>query len=209
VEAVLEPWLEVLGPGPEAVQAGQELLMRYREPHRSYHDLRHLAEVLQALRTLSPSSALPGPVICAAYWHDAVYDPTRLDNEQRSADLAAGALPRLGVPAADVEQVVRLVLLTAGHAPDPGDHAGALLCDADLAVLGSSPVRYRSYAEGVRSEYAHLGDDAFQRGRVAVLTELAARPRLFTTASGHRRWDPPARRNLREELARLGAAPPA
>lgn len=205
---MLQPWVEALGSAPEAVQAGQDLLARYEEPHRRYHDLLHLSEVLQALRTLAPSTPLPVPVVCAAYWHDAVYDPTRPDNEQRSAELAAGVLTELALPAADVEAVVRLVLLTATHDPAEDDEHGALLCDADLAVLASPPARYRTYAAGVRQEYAHLDDDVFRRGRAAVLRQLADRPRLFTTEQGFRRWDAPARRNLRDELARLDAAPP-
>jgi predicted metal-dependent HD superfamily phosphohydrolase len=209
VDALLQPWVQVLGSGPGAVRAGEQLLARYAEPHRRYHDLLHLAEVLQALRALSSPAPLPAPVVCAAYWHDAVYEPVRPDNEQRSAELAARVLPGLGVSAPDVEEVVRLVLLTATHSPAAGDASGALLSDADLAVLASPPERYRAYTDGVRSEYDHLDDDAFRHGRTAVLRELAERPRLFTTEPGWRRWEVAARRNLRDELTRLDAARPA
>jgi predicted metal-dependent HD superfamily phosphohydrolase len=205
VEALLEPWVEALGPAPEVRAAGRDLLARWAEPHRRYHDLRHLAEVLVALRTLDAD--VPATVLCAAYWHDAVYDPAAADNEQRSAVLAADGMGGLGAAPPDVAEVVRLVLLTATHRPKPEDDAGGLLCDADLAVLGSAPERYLRYAADVREEYAHLGDEEFRRGRAAVLRGLADRASLFTTASGRRRWERPARENLRAELARLDAAP--
>jgi predicted metal-dependent HD superfamily phosphohydrolase len=208
VDVLLQPWVGVLGSEPAAVRAGEELLERYAESHRGYHDRLHLAEVLQALRTLCSPAPPPGPVICAAYWHDAVYDPTRSDNERRSAALAEQVLAELGLPQADVEEVVRLVLLTQSHAPAEDDEPGALLCDADLAVLAAPPSRYRDYVAGVRHEYSHLDDDAFRRGRAGVLRQLVERRRLFTTAPGSRRWDVPARANLRDELARLGAALP-
>ena len=205
MEVLLEPWVEALGPGQKVRAAGRDLLVRWAEPHRRYHDLRHLAEVLAALRMLDPDG--PATVLCAAYWHDAVYDPAAADNEQRSALLAADAMGGLGAAPPDIAEVVRLVLLTATHRPEPADDAGALLCDADLAVLGSAPERYLQYAADVREEYAHLGDEAFRRGRAAVLRGLADRTSLFTTASGRRRWERPARENLRAELARLDAAP--
>lgn len=200
--------MEVLGRAPDVVAAGHDVLARYDEAHRRYHDRRHLTEVLQAVGTLTAGAGAPAPVTLAAFWHDAVYDPAAPDNEQRSAALAGDTLHRLGVEPAVAAEVARLVLLTRAHAPCVADRHGALLCDADLAVLGADPDRYRTYAEDVRAEYAHLDDESFRRGRAQVLRSLVDRPRLFTTEQGHHRWDVPARRNLRDELARLGAAPP-
>ena len=208
MEALLQPWVDALGERPEVLRAGRDLLRRYAEPHRRYHDLRHLGEVLEALRALVDGGHVPGPVVLAACWHDAVYDPEAADNEQRSALAAATVLRRLGVAPADVAEVVRLVLLTVGHDPEPGDRHGALLCDADLAVLAAAPDRYGAYAADVRAEYGHLDEATFRAGRASVLRTLLDRPRLFTTEQGHRRWDAPARRNLGDELARLVAGPP-
>ena len=204
-DALLRPWVDVLGTAPAAAQAGRGLLARYAEPHRRYHDLRHLGEVLDALTWLTGPGAPPGAVVLAAYFHDAVYEPAASDNEERSARLAGVVLRGLGRPDAEVDEVVRLVRATRTHEPAPGDEAAALLCDADLSVLGAPRARYRSYAADVRAEYGHLDDAAFRRGRVTVLRALAERPRLFTTPQAHRRWDTPARRNLEDELALLGA----
>lgn len=201
VERLLTAWTAALGDA--AAGAGRELVGRYAEPHRRYHDQQHLSEVLDALAVLRAGSDLPPTVVCAAYAHDAVYDPTASDNEQRSAAVAASLLQRLRQPSAFVDEVVRLVLLTATHLPDDYDVDGALLCDADLAVLAAPDGRYRAYAAAVRQEYGHLSDDEFRAGRTAVLRELAGRPRLYATQEGVRRWDGAARRNLREELSRL------
>ena len=191
--------------GPIATAVGRDLLERYAEPHRRYHDTAHLRAVLQTLRRLHPAGELPIAVLAAAFWHDAVYDPTAADNEPRSADLAAEALTGLGWEPALVTEVRRLVLLTAHHAPAPDDELGALLCDADLAVLASGADVYARYAAGVRAEYAHLGDEGFRAGRAAVLLRLLARPRLFTTGPGRRLWEVAARRNVAAELALLSA----
>ena len=180
------------------------LLAAYGDAGRGYHDLRHLAEVLDRLDELATHGerfrALP--VRLAAWFHDAVYDG-RPGDEERSARWAEVALAGVVEPSVAAE-VVRLVLLTAGHRVTDGDDDGAALCDADLAILAAPRDRYTSYTADVRREYAHLGDDEFAAGRSAVLRDLAGRRELFATAYGRTHWEPVARANLAQELAELG-----
>lgn len=185
----------------------EELLHRYAEPHRHYHDTRHLAEVMDIVDELAELAGDVEAVRLAAWFHDAVYDPQRTDNEERSAALAEQVLPRLGMTEEATREVARLVRLTAGHDPAPGDRNGELLCDADLAVLASPERRYREYAAGVRAEHAGLDDATFAAGRTAVLRGLLARDPLFRTEPGRARWEAAARHNLSRELAELAAAP--
>jgi predicted metal-dependent HD superfamily phosphohydrolase len=204
VDPLLASWTDALGTSPDVVAAGEDLLVRWAEPHRRYHDRRHLAEVLAALRQLTGGQETPREVVCAAWLHDAVHDG-RDDDEERSAVLATEVLSRLAVGPSVVDEVARLVRLTVTHDPAPDDVSGALLSDADLAVLGSPPERYARYAADVRQEYAHVGDEAFRSGRTAVLRSLLERPRLYVTREGHRRWDAAARRNVRDEISALVA----
>ena len=189
---------------PGGDELRDDLLRRWSEPHRRYHDCRHLAEVLAAL----PEDA-PRTVRLAAWYHDAVYDPTRDDNEEASARLAH---EQLGAQLSDQDlaEIERLVLLTRTHDPAPDDTDGILLCDADLAILASTPERYDQYAADIRAEYAHVGAADFRRGRAAVLRHLLAHPRLFGARAD---WEQPARANVQRELRALddpsaGAAPP-
>jgi predicted metal-dependent HD superfamily phosphohydrolase len=116
------------------------------------------------------------------------------------------------VPDERVDEVARLVLLTAGHSPEPGDANGAVLCDADLSVLAGPPDAYAAYASAVREEYAHLSDEEFTAGRIAVLERLLALPLLYRLPAVGDEWTPRARANLTAELALLrsrGASAPA
>jgi len=174
-----------------------ELVRRWSEPHRRYHGLRHLHEVLAVLPDDAPRS-----VLAAAWYHDAVYCPARDDNEAASAQLARVHLHGV-LPDAEVAEVERLVLLTRTHEVAPGDVGGAMLCDADLAILAAPAQRYDEYAADIRAEYAHVGDDDFRRGRAAVLRGLLAHPRLYATERGRREWEAAARANLTRELAAL------
>ncbi|SDC45994.1 Predicted metal-dependent phosphohydrolase, HD superfamily [Geodermatophilus telluris] len=187
---------------PTARTEWAALVAAWSEPHRRYHDLHHLAAVLGLVAELGVDAADPAAVALAAWYHDAVYDPRRGDNEQVSAERARAGLRGL-VPGDRLDEVARLVLLTAGHDPAPGDANGAVLCDADLAVLAGPPEAYAAYASAVREEYGHLSDAEFTAGRIAVLQSLLALPALYRLPGVAAGWEPRARANLSAELALL------
>ena len=185
-----------------------DLLARWSEPHRHYHDRSHLLAVLKGIDLLLRHGEDCGrwdrAVKLAAWFHDAVYraDPARLpgQDEEDSASLAESVLSGLGLPDAEVAETARLIRLTVSHDPDPADHAGAVLCDADLEVLGRSRGDYGRYLAAVRRDFAHVPDDAFARGRAAVVQSLLDADPLYRTRTGRRLWARAARRTLPAEL---------
>jgi predicted metal-dependent HD superfamily phosphohydrolase len=198
--ALLARWDALL---PTAPDVGRDLVRRYAAPTRRYHDLRHLTEVVDAVEVLGETARDLDAVRLAAWFHDAVYDTHRPDNEEASATLAERLLPAHGVDPDRVAEVARLVRLTVDHQPAPDDANGAVLCDADLAILAADPARYGEYAASVREEYAHVDDAAFRQGRTTVLERLLHHDPLFHTAHGRETWERRARHNLRTELALL------
>lgn len=64
------------------------LLAAWSEPHRHYHTLQHLGECLANFRTLAHLPEHPLEVRLALWFHDAIYELGRHDNEARSADWA-------------------------------------------------------------------------------------------------------------------------
>lgn len=186
---------------PGAAGLGRELLDRWSEPHRRYHTLEHLLDVLEALDSLFSEDDDGDTrllVRLAAWFHDAVYDCRAGEDEEASAVLAGAALESL---IEHPDEVRRLVLITASHLPEQGDRAGELLCDADLAVLGRAPHGYRRYLTAVRQEYAHVPESDFARGRAAVVNRLLDLDPLYRTAEGRRLWAANARHNLQAEAA--------
>lgn len=188
--------------------AGSDLLARWRAPERRYHDAEHLTEVLDGVDMLEALAPDAAAVRLAAFFHDAVYEGRPGDDERLSAELAEQVLTALGVPVDRVATVRRLVLMTAGHDPAPGDADGAVLSDADLAILASESGRYRRYVAAVREEYAHVPEDLFRAGRAAVLRALDAAPKLYRTAPARELWEAAARANVAAELAALGPVTP-
>jgi predicted metal-dependent HD superfamily phosphohydrolase len=198
-----EAWALLVGDSPTARTEWAAVVDAWSQPHRRYHDLAHLAAVLGLVSAL-PGATDPDAVRLAAWYHDVAYEPDRTDNEQVSAERARVGLRGL-VPDARIDEVERLVLLTAGHDPEPDDANGAVLCDADLAVLAGPPDAYAAYASAVREEYGHLPDAEFTAGRIAVLEHLLALPALYRTPDAAAQWADRAAANLTAELSLLRA----
>ena len=195
---LLDRWNTVM-PGHDALFL--DLLDRWSEPHRHYHGCTHLLSVLESLDLLTDPSDPPRTVLLAAWFHDAVYRGVAGQDEEESARLAEERLLAAGLPEEEAYEVGRLVRLTSDHRPEPGDDDGALLCDADLSVLGGEPVEYARYVAAVRQDYAHIGDADFAAGRAAAVRRLLELVPLFHSGRAQELWLDAAHRNLKGELA--------
>lgn len=176
---------------------------RYSQPHRRYHNLMHIEDVLLRIEELEPPVEHELALALAAWFHDAVYQPGKDDNEDRSAYVAYDALEQIGAAPELIAEVVRLVRLTAHHDPADDDSAGAVLCDADLAILATAPDRYREYATAIRQEYVHVPEAEFRTGRAAVLRRFLERPTIYRTPYGREHWEDAARANIAAEVTVL------
>ena len=176
-----------------------DLVAAYSAPNRHYHNLAHVEDCLGALAGVDRLSATEREILTSAiWWHDVVYDPTRSDNEERSARLAEQHV------AAELRQEVgRLIRLTRTHRVEPGDRLGAILISIDLSILGAAPSRYDAYAAAIRKEFAHVPEGDYRAGRSSVLRRFAAQPVIFPDAAFARTYDRQARENLARELASL------
>lgn len=197
-------WRQHVGTGPTAESEFEQVVGQHRQAGRRYHGVRHVTWVVRHVQDLAGHEPVTdlGAVVAAAFFHDAIYDARGSDNEERSARWAERALPELGWTEERSHAVGDLVRLTATHEPTPGSD-GAVLVDADLAVLGTDPASYDAYVTGVRAEYGHVPDDAWRTGRSAVLRRFLERPSIFHTPTGRARWESRARANLAAELATL------
>ena len=180
----------------------ESLLARWAEPHRRYHTPQHLAECLALFDRDRALAAHPGEVATALWFHDAIYDTSRHDNEAASADWAARVLRDAGADAAAAGRVHALILATR-HSEVPTTPDAALLVDIDLAILGAEAVRFAEYERQIRDEYGFVPEAVFRHKRAEILRGFLARPALFSTPACADRFEAAARANLVRAIARL------
>ncbi|CAN6961517.1 MULTISPECIES: hypothetical protein [Psychrobacter] len=195
---------------PREVQAlWQAVAIRYNEPQRAYHTLRHIEQLFAQFEQVKSHLYEPHIIALALYYHDVIYEPTRSDNELKSAKYAVESLS----PYLTTEQcqlIYALIMMTATHQLDELLDANkrsdaAYLLDMDLSMLGAAWSEYELYASAVRQEYAHVPVTDYRIGRTAVLKGLLAHSRLYLTDFYFERLEKPARDNIKREITALAA----
>ena len=200
-------WSALGRPAPAGPQG--ELMNAWAEPHRHYHDQRHLRECLALWTRWRIHSARAGEVAIALWFHDAIYDPQAGSNELNSAAWAARSLIHAGLASETARRVHDLVKSTeqaTQHGAPAALSSGAdaqLLVDIDLSILGSPPERFERYDQDVRKEYAWAPGFRYRDLRAQVLQGFLDRPQLYHGEAAVARLEGQARINLAAALSRL------
>jgi predicted metal-dependent HD superfamily phosphohydrolase len=180
----------------------EELVSRYSEPQRHYHNLSHIAECLTEFDSAPHLAGSPVAVELAIWFHDAVYDTHASDNEEKSAELAKRRIGEAGGGAELCESVAALILATKAH--DPTLHPDApLLIDVDLSILGQDEGRFQAYEAQIRREYEWVPANTFAAKRAEILERFLARERIYTTEPFFTKYEQRARSNLQQSIRNL------
>ena len=191
-------WRQVTTAGdPQLIY--QELVSRYSEPQRHYHNLAHVAECIAEFDSARQLAQDPTAVEVAIWFHDAVYDTHAADNEERSAKLAKERIAQACGWVGLSESVAALVLATKTHDPALNPDA-PLLVDVDLSILGKPKDRFGEYEAQIRREYEWVPIETFKVKRAEILERFLARDRIYTTDHFFDIYEQPARTNLRNSI---------
>ena len=193
-----------LGAHGDGLTVFTRLAAAYGDAARAYHTAAHIQDCLVQLDLSRTTARRPEEVEAALWFHDAVYQPDRSDNEDRSAEIARSTLQEAGVSSKEVERVAELILATR-HTVIPSDPDAALLCDIDLSILGRSPVVFNRYERQIRREYAWVPDFKYRSTRSEILQRFLQRRSIYQTSLFRSRYEVPARANLMRLLKKLGA----
>lgn len=185
------------------IQAQTLLTPLYQESGRAYHGLGHIQALLKHLGLQRKLANDVRGIKLAIWFHDAVYDTTRHDNEEQSAQLAERYLPEWGCPADLVASVARKVRATQRHEWLDGDTDTALFLDLDLSVLAARFEVYDRYAEQIAQEYAWVPAALYLQGRAQVLAGFLQRDHIYFTPSLRLLWESAARANLQREMSQI------
>lgn len=183
----------------------EEIERKYTAGSRHYHNLQHIAALLQFCEVYAGELKDPDVVAFAVYYHDIVYNVLRKDNESRSAQLAVKRLQALQVPAEKIEQVKLYIEATQSHAVTAAvTHVGdlQLFLDFDMSILGAPREMYEAYTRLVRREYRIYPDKLYYAGRKQFLQHCLQTGHIFQTPVFREKYEAVARENMAEELGK-------
>ena len=189
-----------------ASDSGDDLFRRlvacYSEPHRKYHTMQHLEECFAHLENVRSLAEHAGEVELALWFHDAIYDTKKKDNEERSAEWARDSALSAGLTVDQASRIYELVMTTM-HSAVPLGRDAAVAVDIDLGILGSDAARFDEYEVQVREEYSWVPGPLYRAGRRKILQEFANRKNIYSTDYFRAKCEAGARDNIARSLARL------
>jgi predicted metal-dependent HD superfamily phosphohydrolase len=186
----------------DTVKVYKGLFHRYSEPHRFYHTHKHIEHCLMELNDLIKISKIPYEVEAAIWFHDSIYDPKRVDNEERSASFTVNILKDAAVSKDIVTRVNNMILETK-HDNKPEDIDSQLFLDIDLSILGAEKAEFDFYEEGIRREYYFIPNPLYIRRRTLFLTSILTRDKIYNTSFFNEKYEENARENIIQLIKKL------
>jgi predicted metal-dependent HD superfamily phosphohydrolase len=191
-------WKAARAEGDPAVP-WKDLSARYSEPHRAYHTLRHIEHCMEELEPVRHEAQDKVAVELAIWYHDAIYDTHRRDNEERSALLAEQVAAAAGLDPDSARHAGNLIRIST-HRKPATDPDARLFADVDLAILGQEPAVFAEYELHVRQEYAWVPEEQFRALRAQILETFLDRFSIYMTDPFRDKYEKIARANLTHSL---------
>jgi predicted metal-dependent HD superfamily phosphohydrolase len=179
-----------------------ELIRFYTSDARQYHGLPHIVKLLSLHEEYKFYLQDEDVVFFAIWFHDAIYNTWRSNNEEKSAFWARETLRESTMLPENIDKVEQYIWATKTHESNNDSDLNFFL-DFDLSILGSDDVIYDVYARQIREEYSLTPSFLYKRGRKKVLQSLLERPRLYQTVIFQKKFEAKARENIQRELKSL------
>jgi predicted metal-dependent HD superfamily phosphohydrolase len=207
----------------KSTQIYDELISLYITPNRTYHTITHIENMVNSIYELlkiysfNNHDIRKAELIFAAFFHDAIYNPTTHDtyvpedqdsDEVLSAKIAIKSLKFMGLDNIhSLSHIYELIALTDGHKIDPNLHTELLIqeifVDSDISILGAIKPKYYEYKTGIWKEYTHINVDRFIAGRLEFLTQYIKKKAIFNTEYMNQMYNEQAYININGEITEL------
>lgn len=150
----------------------RNVIFRYMEPHRFYHNTEHLSCLLSLIAQRNELTAEDRQILAlAALYHDAVYNPFAKDNEEKSADLFGTELGA-ALPESIRHSIIDIILLTKNH-HKAEDRLAKIFCRMDLFSLLDSSLE-EAFADNLKlfKEFQFLPVATYKEKRIEFLQDF-------------------------------------
>lgn len=146
-----------------------EIICRYSESHRHYHNLDHIARVIEAVNHTMFILNSPDSVMMhyAAIFHDIVYDPKSKTNEEDSANVMNSFLDHRESPEF-IKKIEGIILATKTHSKFNTTWEKEF-CRCDLDGFEQSLQSILEDEKKIRKEYAWVDWALYQSTRPEIL----------------------------------------
>ena len=148
------------------------ILTSWNESHRHYHNVNHLYSLLERIGTISePGSTDYDKLVLCALFHDIVYQPSSLTNEEDSADLLLKWSSDPKNPT--IQEVKEMILATKEHLSTTPLQEKFNSLDMSVVTEGNWDDLV-NWEIGISKEYIPVvGEEVYKEGRRKFLESMA------------------------------------
>lgn len=197
-------WKQFAGSYSNQSEKTFELLKSlYSEKHRHYHGLGHIKFLLDLFTEFGGLIEDKISIFFAIWFHDAIYEPQKKDNEKQSAKLAREELQKISLAEDKISKIEKIILATEKHSAENMDADGKLFLDFDLAILGAEDGIYDEYRNAIRAEYSFVPEEIYRTERKRILQDFLKRDLIYFTKTMRDKFETKARRNIEREILEL------
>jgi predicted metal-dependent HD superfamily phosphohydrolase len=179
------------------------LELHYSGRQRFYHRISHIEHCLDEFEPVRGLVVNQDAVEMAIWYHDIVYHPKAVENEEKSARFFAITYRDFLSP--DFISIVETLILATKHGNLSGndDLDVRTFLDIDLTILGQPPATFDKYEGDIRMEYVHFPTDQFKSGRSEILKRFLERKQIYQTEFFRNKYEDQARKNLTRSIEQL------
>ncbi len=147
----------------------------WREPHRFYHNEEHLTHLIGEIEKLYEAEVLKNKdekdmLLMAAYFHDLIYDPTRYDNEEKSAELFL----QMTSEHPNKKTIFDIIIDTKTH--EPQSEISKIFSDIDMQIVTHSDFTgLLEWEMKIFKEYQFIDYTLYKVGRLNLLRKIASK----------------------------------
>jgi pantetheine-phosphate adenylyltransferase len=148
------------------------ILDMWNESHRSFHNLDHLNDIIDQINESSAFGLIDEKqkekLYLTALFHDIIYEPTRGDNEEKSADFFMNICQEKNNP--DILDIRDAILDTKTH--QSSTPLAESFNKLDMNIVERDFDQLLGWEKGIHREYSSYGNDAYKMGRLQFLESL-------------------------------------
>ena len=145
------------------------VLAMWNESHRSYHTLNHLNDLIEQINENKSkySEKEYEKLMITSLFHDCVYDPTKSDNEEKSAEFFENCC--IDKSDADIQDIKQMILDTKTH--ESTTPLSESFNHYDMSIVERDFDQLLEWEKGIAEEYKFAGEK-YKEGRLKFLDSI-------------------------------------
>ena len=150
-----------------------DIIRRWNEPHRFYHNLDHLNYLLEYFHNMYMNSQITMEemtrLMVVAFFHDVIYDSKANDNESKSVDYFLEKSKERGYFKDEFIDQVCMMIMDTSKRTEPIDKLSKIFWTADNSILGFPVNKLIEIEHKIFQEYQWVSYPKYKEGRIAFL----------------------------------------